>query len=672
MQTTTLIFIFLAILFSVIVAFFQYFFKVKKKPKINILLFILKALSVFLLLLLLINPKINNTKHENIKPALSVLVDNSLSTKYFKEEGKVKDIITAIKADKALHKKFDVSFFSFGKDIKKLDSLTFDEPQTDIAKAIQSVNELYRNKLATTVLISDGNSTIGNDYEFVNSKQAVNTLVVGDTTRYIDVRISQLNVNKYSYLKNKFPVEILLYYDGKEPVNSIFTITKDGKTVFSKKVSFSADNNTQTISAELTSNKEGLQYYTAGISRLQNEKNVKNNYKSFSVEVIDEQTKVLILASVLHPDLGALKKAIESNKQRKVTIHLVNKFKGNIINYQLVVFFQPNSYFKNLFQQRKSNFIVVSGAKTDWNFINQQQLGFSKKAINQSENYQAVYNSSFLTFLQKDIGFGEFPPLKDKFGDITVSAEHQNILFQKVVGIETNQPLISTFEKGEQKYATIFGEGIWKWRATSYLKEQSFDEFDSFISNLVQYVASNKKRKRLEVNTKRLYPANSNITISALYLDKTYKFDNRASLQITITNQATKEQKIVPFSLINNSYQVDIEGLPSGNYNYKVSVGGQNINNYGKFKIEDYQVEEQFTNANVDKLQKLTTKTGGKLFSKNNQKELLDNLIANKNYYTTQKQIIKQENLINWKWVLFLVVGLLTLEWFVRKYYGKI
>ena len=46
----------------------------------------------------------------------------------------------------------------------------------------------------------------------------------------------------------------------------------------------------------------------------------------FSVEVIDEQIKVLILTSILHPDLGVLKKAIESNKQRSATISLINDF----------------------------------------------------------------------------------------------------------------------------------------------------------------------------------------------------------------------------------------------------------------------------------------------------------------------------------------------------------
>ncbi|MDY0779419.1 VWA domain-containing protein [Tenacibaculum sp. IB213877] len=671
MQATTLLYIILAVLFSVFVGFFQYFYKVKNAPKINILLFILRTLSVFLLLLLLINPKIKNTRTENTKPVLSVLVDNSLSAQFFKEEAQIKQLVEEFKRNFKLNDKFDVNFFSFGKNIQVLDSLHFDEGQTNIAKAIQSVNDLYKNQLSATVLISDGNQTIGNDYEFTNSKQAVFPLVIGDTAQYQDIKISQLNVNKYSYIKNKFPVEALVVYDGKEAVSSVFTITKDGKKVFSKRVSLSPENNSTTVSANLTSDAEGLHYYSASISRLENEKNTKNNYKNFSVEVIDEQTKVLVLASVLHPDLGAFKKAIESNQQRQVEIVQINKFEGNLNDYQLVIFYQPNSYFRNDFQQRTSNFLLVTGTKTDWNFVNSLNLGIKKSAINQSENYRATYNAQFLTFLQKDIGFGSFPPLRDKFGSVSFD-ENQPLAYQRIGNISTEEPLISTFEKGESKFAVILGEDIWKWRAASYLKENSFQEFDEFLGNFVQYLASNKKRNRLEVNFDNLYLANQPIQLSALYLDQNYQFDNRASLQISILNSETKERKIYPFSLVNNAYQVNVEGLPAGDYSYKVTVEGQTINKSGRFKISDYQIEEQFTRANTQKLEKLANNSGGKRFYKTEQQQLINVLVNDKNYYTTQKSIDKEENLINWKWILFLIAGLLTIEWFTRKYFGKI
>jgi len=668
---TTLLYILLALLLSVGISFFQYFFKVKKAPKNHIILFFLRVVSIFLLFLLFINPQITLEETTNIKPKLSVLIDNSKSTSFFKEEQFITDFITKVKSNKQLTDKFELDIYGFGAQIQQLDSFSFTDSKTDINKAISSINNLHKKNLGGMVLLTDGNQTLGEDYEFLNSKQAVFPLVIGDTIQYKDIKISQLNINKYSYLNNKFPVEAFINYEGRSQVNSEFSIYKNGKKVFSKSIKLSPENKSVMVTANLTSDKEGVHYYSASLTKLDGEKNIRNNTKNFTVEVIDEQAKVLIVSSIVHPDLGALKKSIETNKQRKVDLAQINAFKGNINEYQFVVFYQPNQYFKSLLTERKSNFIIITGAKTDWRFINSLDLGFSKIFIQQSENYRPIYNSNFLTYLQKDIGFDGFPPLKDKFGKVTTT-DHQSLLYQNLKGISTTDPLLSTFEKGERKYAVIFGEGIWKWRASSYVKENSFESFDEFIGNLTQYLSSNKKRKRLDVKLENLYLANENIGISALYLDKNYKFDARASLELRLKNIDTGIQKVYPFSLVNTSYQLNLEGLDSGNYEYRVIVEGQSISKSGTFKVADFEVEQQFSSANYKKLEKLANRTEGKLFFKNQENTLFENLIKNERFFTVQKSNTKKQDLIHWKWILFIVVGLLALEWFLRKYFGKI
>ena len=675
MQTTIILYLILAIFGSVAVAYFQYYYKVKNKLKINFLLFALKTVSLFLLIVLFINPKIKTTTTTDIKPILSFLVDNSKSISFFKEDKKAESFLEIIESNSDIQRKFEIQKFTFGDAVKVLDSLSFAEPQTNISDAISEVNKLQINKNAPFLLMTDGNQTIGKDYEFIDSKQPIYPIVFGDTTTYVDVKISQLNVNKYSYIKNKFPVEVILNYEGTENVSTQFSILSKGTSIFRKNIQFSASKKSATIIANLTSIKESTQYYTAAITAIDNEKNTNNNRKSFSVEVIDEQTKILILTSVLHPDLGALKKSIESNKQRSVDIINIDNFKGQLNDYQLIILYQPNTKVNaiiNQIQQNNMNYLCISGSSTDWNFINKKGLGFTKNAINQTENYGAIYNNAFLTFLQEDIDFNNFTPLVDKFGEVTILKEHQTLLYQKINGVNINTPLLATFEINDQKSAVLFGEGIWKWRAASFLNTNSFEDFDKFISNLVQYLASNKRRNRLEVNAEPIYPANSTITIAAFYTDKNYQFDARANLEIIITNAETNTVIKAPFSLINNSFQTEIENLPSGDYTYKVSVLGQNINKNGRFKISNYQIEEQFTNANSRKLQKLADKTGGKLFYNNNSEEVIKELLQNESFYTVQKASTKQENLIDWKWILFFVIALLTSEWIIRKYHGKI
>jgi len=675
LQTITILYLLIALLLSVGISYFQYFYKAKSKAKINILLFTLKTLSLFLLLLLIINPKIKTTKLENIKPTLSILIDNSKSISFFKEEKNVQDFISKLNNNSNLSNKFNTENLTFSSDLKISDSLSFLGNETNIYKALAALNKLNNNKNAPIVLLTDGNQTIGNDYEFINSKQTIYPVIFGDTTKYKDLIVRQVNVNKYSYIKNKFPVEVILNYEGNKTVKSKFSIFKNGKTIFSKNIQFSKEKSSQIITTNLTATKEGVNYYTAAIQKIKDEKNTKNNDKSFSVEVIDEQTKVVLLTSVLHPDIGALKKAIESNKQRSVDVFMIDNFEKQLSNYQLIILYQPDNLFKTILSDIKklnSNFLVVTGANTDWKFINKQQLGFTKNYINQTENFGAIFNPSFLTFSQKDIGFNQFSPLTDIFGEVTFSQEHQNLVLQNIDGLETKQPLVAVFEENNQKKGVIFGEGIWKWRASSYLNTNSFQDFDQFIGNLVQYISTKKKRNRLEVNAENQYPANTVINIAALYTDKNYQFDARASLEVTITNKKTKKITKLPFSLINNSYQIAIENLSSGVYSFKVDVLGQDITKYGSFKIFDYQVEQQFTHSNIDKLSKLARKAGGKLYYKNEVESLIKQLLKNKAYYTVQKPSVKEQNLIDWKWILFFIISLSTAEWFIRKYFGMI
>ena len=523
-----------------------------------------------------------------------------------------------------------------------------------------------------TIVVTDGNQTSGNDYEFYNSKNKIYPIVLGDTTKYQDIFITQLNVNKYSYIKNKFPVEALINYEGDESVNAVFTISQNGRKLFSKKVNFSPKQKSETINVTLSSSEKGVQYYQASISKLSGEKNTKNNYKSFSVEVIDEQTKILLLSATLHPDLGAIKKSIESNKQRKVDIKIIDRDSFVLDDYQMYIFYQPNSFFKNIFEEISTDFLLISGLHTDWGYLNSLSLGFEKALLNQKEATTAFYNDQFLTFMQKDIGFEEFPPLQDSFGKIEFTRSNQVLLYQNIGGVDSEEPLLATLEEKELKSMVLFGEGIWKWRAASFLKDQTFENFDAFFGNIVQYLTVNKKRSRLEVKAKRTYPANASINFSAFYTDKNYRFDNRASLELKITNMKTKKLTRIPFSLMKNSYQLSVEGLTSGDYSYQVSVKNQSIKKLGKFKITDFEIEEQFVNANDNKLQKLALNNSGKLFYPDQVENLLESLRKDPTYFTIQKSSVSKKNLIEWEWILFIIVLLLTLEWFIRKYHGLI
>ena len=675
MEKYSAIWFFIAFVLSGSLGYYQYYYRVKKPTKVSFLLVIIRSLVFFLLMLVLLNPSITKESIINQKAKLSVLVDNSSSITFFKKDSLVHAILQNFKTHKKLNKRFDINYYSFGNLFQQSDSFSFDENQTDISMPLERISKIQKNASNAIVLLSDGNQTIGNDYQYTSIKDPVFPVVIGDTTKFQDVKIAQINVNRYSFINNQFPVESILQYEGTQTIKLRYSLENNGKIIFSKLINFSEKNNSHILKTFIKATKEGTNFFTSKIEYLENEKNVVNNSKNFSVEVIDKQSEILIVSSFYHPDLGALKKAIESDKQRKVTIRIVDNKNIQLNNYQLVVLYQPNNKFNIIIDQlnsNKSSFMLITGSKTDWLFLNNKSLGINKKNINQLENYSARFYNGFLNFSQKNIGFENFPPLIDYYGETTVSIPHQTLLYQSINGFSSQNPLLATANHNNQKKVFLFGEGIWKWRSSSFLKNNSFQYFDEFIGNLVQYASNKKIRNRLDLDITSFYNANSSIQIGAFYVDENYQFDDRATILFTIKNKNSKKKQTFPFSLSGSSYQLELTSLEAGEYEYTIEVDGQNISKKGTFKVNEFLVEEQFTNANSYKLELLAQKTAGKLYFEDKYRLVIDDLTNDTRFSTIQKSKKTIDKLVNWQWLMLLIIGLLSLEWFIRKYIGKI
>jgi len=674
--TVTLLLLILAVFTALIIAVFQYLYKNKNEGQLKYWLSFFRFLSVFLILILLINPSIKKNNIEIVKPNLLVAVDNSSSIKYNHNNNQINKVIETLKEDVELNNKFSIKYFGFGDNLEVLDSLNFSKNQTNLALPLQEFSKINSNHISPVVLISDGNQTVGNKLEFVNYKNPVFSVIVGDTTVLEDIFINRINVNKNTILNNKFPVEFFINYSGENLVSKRFTIYHKGKNVFSKRLKFSKEKSIHVESVYLKSSNKGSQYFKAVIEELDEEHNTLNNTKSFSINVIDEKTKILVLSEIIHPDLGMLKKSVESDKSRFIDIFNNKDFTGNFKDYQLIVLYQPSKEFESAFveiNRRKLNYFIISGRSTNWDFLNDSQSIFKKEAIHQFENYQPVFNTSYASFLSNDIGFDQFSPLEDVFGDVKFSLPYNSLLQQKIGNISTQNPMLATFEDDEQRGAILFGENTWRWRMNSFNSTKSFEKFDAFMANLFQYLSSKKNNNRLSVSMEPMFYVNENIKISASYLDNNFKIDPRATLWVSISNKENNYFNKIPFAQFNNKFSIEVSNITAGAYNYVVSVENQDPKVSGVFKVLPFEVEQQAVNSNDTDLKLIASKTNGKIYYLNNNSiKLLDDIKSDSRFKSVYKNTNISTPLINWKWILGFIVLMFSIEWFTRKYFGKI
>ena len=65
-------------------------------------------------------------------------------------------------------------------------------------------------------------------------------------------------------------------------------------------------------------------------------------------------------------------------------------------------------------------------------------------------------------------------------------------------------------------------------------------------------------------------------------------------------------------------------------------------------------------------------KTKGELYFEDNYNLLVDRLVNDKKFEIQNRSIEIISNPINFRWIMILLIFLLSIEWLIRKYMGKV
>ena len=674
MQIQTVLLIILAAVVDLSIVLFQYYKDVKKRGRTGWLLSFLRFCSFFGLLLLIINPKMVKNEYSTRKTDLVVLTDNSSSVQEYRAQ--LENILSQIERFNGLNDRFSIHQYAFDKSLNNLDSLTYEGDGTDINRAVNEIEQLHSDSKVVTLLLTDGNQTSGQDYGFFKARNnfAINTIAVGDTTHYDDLAISQVNANRFAFLNNKFPIEIFTDYTGSSEVNTQLTIQVNGSQVFRQSISFNRTKRSEAINTLIDARSVGLKNIKVSLTTLPNEKFVENNTREVGVEVIDEKTQIAIISNWEHPDIGTLKKSIESNEQRSLSIYKTNDV-GNWKEADLFILYQPDASYKpvyDLLQKNQSSVFTVTGSQTDWNFLNSVQNSFSKEGYDQTEDISPILNQGFSLFDLGNFSVEDYPPLRSTLGEIQIIANSQNVLTQSIKGVELDEPLLTVFENNQQRQAVLFGEDLWKWRMASFKRNQSFEDFDQLISKIILYLASNGARERLTLDYPSVFDGSNEARIYASYFDNAFVFNRNANIVLKVTNSASNTSVEIPFLLKESNYEADLSNLSPGQYKFSVSVEGENLSKSGQFSILDFDIEKQFAATDYQKLSRLAMQNSGNLYFTDQVPKLLEELESNPQYVPTQTSNQNVVSLIDFRILLALIALTLAAEWFIRKYIGLI
>ena len=648
--------------------------------KTLLILFVLRWITFILLSIFLLRPKIIKSELVKEKPILLLAQDNSKSilsnedSTFYENfyEDSIKNQL------EELRDFYDLRTCVFGQKILKDTLFSFEDNSTNFDQLYSFINIKYHGtNLTDLVIASDGIVNMGKDlpYLSISPSISVNTILLGDTFQYEDIKIKSINNNKYALLGNDFPLEVTM------AANNSFKNVKvqlfSGKEILQEKKFKTFNKGINKVTFIDKANEKGIKDYKVVISSEKTDKNLLNNSKTTSIEVIDYSQKILILSSGSHPDIAAINWALEDQLKSKVTTFQIDDFNGEINDFDLLIFYKPTSSEILMKIVEKSRLLeipslIISGSeiksKTDENIL----LGLKQNKFKGINEVRAQLNEDFKSF-----AFGEkwqniiseYPPLSVPFSiDYNLVSSANILLYQSVNNLKMPYPLIYFFNSRNIKHGVIIGEGIWRWKMSEYRLNNNANIFKDFIRKIIQYLKKTDKKSRLNSIVPKNSFENKSLYIYTEYYNELMEVESGADIVFSYKDSSGKENSKNLISR-DNFYDLKLSGLPIGDYSYKIILNNENeiLKTEGKFSIIPSNIEKLNTVANPKKLAVLNQ--NGRSYKFSEFKNLIDNLKKDNNSKIKTHTEEKQQDLINYKWLLLLLIFPFV-EWFLRKNKG--
>ncbi|MEZ4938098.1 MAG: hypothetical protein R2799_10955 [Crocinitomicaceae bacterium] len=641
----------------------------------------LRTLSVFLIIVLILDIFLESKKDVEMKPVIILGFDNSESI-YLKDSNNLNTYLEAWRElTNQLKQNYDVISLKIGENTEDNTSLNFKDKKSNLSNFFEEIRDRYYNSnIGAIVLATDGIFNEGMNPVYTAEKlnyTPIYSIGLGDTTPIKDLRITNIFHNDIAFLKNKFPLELDLNAEGLVGNSSRMVILRDGEQVFSEEIEINSESFNLTKKILLDAQKVGINKYTVSLSEIEGEEIKNNNSRTFYINVIDSRQKVLILANAPHPDVGAIKFAIENNSDMEVSSSNINDYKGNFKDFDVIVLHNlPSSSYAipDEIVQSKKPLMILVGGQTDLNKLNRLQLGFTYTGNWNTDAVYASINQSFTAFKIDDHFnkiFRSSPPVFSRFAKVKFNGANSVFLYQKVGSIVKEEPLVFFNELNGVKKVIINADGIWKWRLNDYNENETTENFDNLIDKFIQYVAVKEDKSNFRIKTKAIYNENEDVVISAELYNDSYELVNTAAVELLLTNEAGERfnYALLPYE---DLYKLNLGKLKKGLYQYsaKTELNGKNYTKSGQFLVKEILLEYINLQADHNILKTIAKNSGGQFIQKSKISELAELIQSDRQIGTIVYQEKSYKDIIDYKWLFVIIALCLAIEWWLRKRLG--
>ena len=656
--------------------------KVPWSKNTNYILAALRFLMVTQLTLLLFGPLIRQIKNTREAPSIVLAIDNSRSIAEIEDSLSLEKLTTDIAALKQ-----DLENEGYLTEIRTLEGqqneLLFEANSSNLNEMLRGIQNDYESRnLAHVVLFSDGLYNLGANPTFHPYNFNIQTVGLGDTTHRPDLNLNALLYNKIAYQGNKFPIIAELFSYNLTGRQVTVQLERGGMVIDRKQVMVRNQNQFDQVEFLIEANEGGMHRYRVVAVPVEGEYITTNNSKEAYVDVIDGKQKILLVAAAPHPDIKAIKNALESNQNYELVTYIEGVYPYVEDKYDAIILHQVpdrRRRYQQILQKIQGEQIPVFfiyGSQSDINAFNEINGNVRIMPISfQRDQVFPMYNSTFGKFLfnqENVIALNDYTPVSVPFANYALLNQSEIMLYQKIGRVNTQKPLLLIQKSNNWSSAVMLGEGMWNWRIQEFAKNQNYRAFDEMITKIIQFLSTKEDKRRFKVYpVKNEYLNSETVVFETEVYNEIYEptFGHKIDLQLTNDQNNTSGYSYIT-SEQNSSYRIN--RLENGIYTYRASatIDGKNETVTGTFTIRDLQIETTILTADHNLLRNIAAQNNGNFYDKTQTSELKDALLREEKTF----KIYSSENylaIINMKWGFFILILFVSAEWFLRKYNGS-
>jgi hypothetical protein len=679
-------------------------------PRRKQLLVALRSLGLFSLFLLIGDPLVSLLYRSEQPPVIAVLIDDSRSMTIADKTGKRSDNLFGVLAStplQELSREGEVRFVAFGehaRDVASIgsDSLRFSSDQTDITEALRYAKGLSSSSnVRGILLLSDGNITAGGNPVFDEERLSIPvfSVILGDTADQTDILVRKVVTNAVVYKGTRVPVHVQIKSSGAQRERVEVSLRRESEILDRKSIILEPGVHEVPVSLMYVPSETGSQRYTVTVSPLPNELTERNNRFSFSVKVLENKMKVLILGGAPSPDIAFIRRSLDADSTVEMTA-IIERGDGtyygptpsaSLLESQeclILAGFPTSSSSPDLV-----NLVLEAGSKgTGILFLSSRAidhtrlssllpiLPFTIRDPSQVEQEAFLHprprSNDLLLKLPEHSSrdaWSQLPPLFTLQASLRAKPESDVHAVKRFRTILTEEPFLISRNVNRRKSVALLGYGVWQWKMLSDPALEGL--LDHWLNTAVRWLTTREEDRRIRITpAKETFTADEPVEFSGQIYDETMRPVDDAQITLTVKNRAQRDD-LTMTSLGNGQYDAQSRPLPEGEYAFEGTVrrdGAETGRVAGSFSVGESNAEFLETRANALLLRQLSARSGGRFYSPDNLQSLASDIRSLPGFQSTE--IMRSADLPLWTnpWVLVSVVLLFSLEWLLRKQSGML